>query len=94
MVFCAEIYDVQLLALDTEVLSTTIAIIFSVPLTQRTVLNTDLGADSCGVHIVENGSSTPDKRNYIYQYIQFNSTQFKLPIKGPQGQQEISENCT
>ena len=44
---------------------TFIAIIFSVPLTQRTVLNTDLGADSCGVHIVENGSIEPEEKDYI-----------------------------
>ena len=44
---------------------TFIAIIFSVPLTQRTVLNTDLGADSCGLHITERGTIKPEERNYI-----------------------------
>ena len=57
----------QLLALDTEVLSTTIAIIFNVPMTQRTVLNTDLGADFCEIHIEENRSIEPEnKRLYMY----------------------------
>ena len=28
------------------------------------MLNTDLGADSCGLHIVENGSIKPEERNY------------------------------
>ena len=52
---------------------TTIAIIFSVPLTQRTVLNIDLGADSCGLHIAENGSIKPEKRYGYggkYEYLQ------------------------
>ena len=47
---------------------TFIAIIFSVSLTQRTVLNTDLSADSCGVHILENGSIEPDEKDYNYLY--------------------------
>ena len=49
---------------------TFIAIIFNVPLTQRTVLNIDLGADSCGVHILENGSIEPEEKdnNYLYAY--------------------------
>ena len=46
---------------------TFIAIIFCVPLTQRTVLNIDLGADSCGLHIAESGSIKPEERNYIYK---------------------------
>ena len=37
-------------------------------MTQRTVLNTDLGADSCGVHILENGSIEPDEKDYNYLY--------------------------
>ena len=34
-------------------------------MTQRTVLNTDLGADSCEVHIVENGTIEPEEKDYI-----------------------------
>ena len=34
-------------------------------MTQRTVPNTDLGADSCGVHIVEIGSIEPEEKDYI-----------------------------
>ena len=49
----------------TEVLLTAIAIIFSVPLTQRTVFNTDEGAYCCGLHIVENESIKP-KNQYVY----------------------------
>ena len=44
---------------------TFIAIIFSVPLTQGTVLNIDLGADSCGLHIAESGSIKSEERNYF-----------------------------
>ena len=29
------------------------------------MLNTDLGADSCGVHIVENGGIEPDEKDYM-----------------------------
>ena len=47
---------------------TFIAIIFSVPLTQRTGLNTDLGADSCGFHILENGSIEPEEKDYLHAY--------------------------
>ena len=54
--------------MDTEVLLTTITIIFSVPSTQRTVPYTDLGADSYGVHIVENGSIEPEEKDYNYLY--------------------------
>ena len=69
MVFWTKIYDMQLLALDTKVLSTTIAIIFSVPSTQRTVLNTDLGADSCKLYIMENWSIEPVKKYYNYLFV-------------------------
>ena len=48
---------------------TAIAIIFSVPLTQRTVLNIDLGADSCGLHIAESGSIKPEERNYLLMHL-------------------------
>ena len=47
---------------------TFIAIIFIVPLTQRAVFNTDLGADSCRVHILENGSIEPEEKDYLHAY--------------------------
>ena len=87
MVFCAEVYDVYFLALDTEVLSTTIAIIFSVPLTQRTVFNTDLGADSCGLHIIEIGLNLKKKLSLClwgkiinYMHKQQTRLSYTLPI--------------
>ena len=32
-------------------------------MTQKTVLNSDVGADICGLHIVENGIIKPEERN-------------------------------
>ena len=54
VVFCADIYDVQLLKLDTKAL-----------LTQRTVLNTDLGVYCCEVHNKEHRRIEPEERNHL-----------------------------